>query len=212
MCILAAYPLTRRNLAGRKLVVFYLLVPMYFGGGMIPSYLNMVNLGLYNTVWSLILPSWISIWNIILVRTFFMSIPNELEEAAFIDGASHWKVMTRVCVPLAKPVLAVVAIYTIVGIWNSWFNASIYITNYNLHPVQLYLRRILVGQANLVKDMIEKGGAVGVDEMERLVLATLSSNQIKYAVIIMVSLPIIAVYPIFQKHFVKGVMLGSLKG
>jgi len=208
-CVMAAYPLTRKGLWGRKLLVFYILVPMYFGGGMIPGYLNIVKLGLYNTAWALIIPSIFSIWNIILVRTYFMSIPNDLHEAAFIDGASHLQVMTRIYVPLSKAVLAVVAIYTIVGIWNSWFSARIYVTDFNLHPIQMYLQRVLISQD---VDLAAASKGLSMEDMEALALQALSARQIKYAIIIVVSAPIICVYPLFQKHFVKGVMLGSLKG
>lgn len=207
-CVMAAYPLTRPGLWFRKAVVIYLLIPMYFSGGMIPAYMNMSSLNLYNTVWAIILPSCFSIWNIILVRTYFMSIPEDLQGAAFIDGANHIQVLTRIYVPLSKPVLAVVAIYTIVGIWNSWFSAMIYLPNYKLHPVQMYLQRVLITQS---VDLVDASNLT-MEEAESLATAALTARQLKYAVIIVVSAPIILVYPLFQKHFVKGVMLGSLKG
>ena len=206
---LAAYPLTRKGLWFRKVLVMYILIPMYFGGGMIPAYLNMVKLGLYNTVWALIIPGCFSIWNIILVRTYFMSIPDDLQSAAFIDGANHWQVMTRIYVPLSKPVLAVIAIYTIVGVWNSWFSAMVYLPNYKLHPVQMYLHRVLIQQQ---VDLAAAAKDMSMEDMEALAMQAMSARQLKYAIIIVVSAPIIMVYPMFQKHFVKGVMLGSLKG
>jgi len=211
MCVLAAYPLTRKDLKFRKLVVIYLLIPMYFGGGLIPGYLNMIDLKMINTVWALVLPSTISIWNIILVRTYMAGLPHELEEAAFIDGAGHLKVLTMVTLPLSKPVLAVIAIYTIVGIWNSWFAANVYITDYNIHPVQLYLRRVLVGNSHLFSQPDQFSG-MDQEMLDQLVRMTMMQTQLRYAVIIVVSLPILLVYPMFQKHFVKGVMMGSLKG
>lgn len=207
---LAAYSLSRPKLKGRKLVVIYLLVPMYFGGGLIPGYLNMVKLGLYNTRLALILPSFCVISYIILVTTYLRSQPRDLEEAAFVDGAGHWIVLSRIALPLAKPVLAVISIYQIVGQWNSWFGAMVYLTDYTKHPVQLYLRRILVQNTNLIKELASRG--ITPEEAENVMMRSMSSRQLKYAVIMIVTLPIVCVYPMFQKHFVKGVMLGSLKG
>lgn len=207
---LAAYSLSRPKLKGRRLVVIYLLVPMYFGGGLIPGYLNMVKLGLYNTRLALMLPAFCGISYIILVTTYLRSQPRDLEEAAFVDGAGHWTVMSRIALPLAKPVLAVISIYQIVGQWNSWFGAMVYLTDYTKHPVQLYLRRILVQNTNLIKELASRG--ITPEEAENVMMRSMSSRQLKYAVIMIVTLPIVCVYPMFQKHFVKGVMLGSLKG
>lgn len=207
--LLSAYALSRRKLVGRRLIVVYILIPMYFGGGMIPSYLNMVQLGLYNTVWALVIPSFVSLGNMILVRTFMTSLPHELEEAAFIDGAGHWKVLWQVVAPLSKPVLAVVSIYSIVGIWNNWMSATIYLTDYTLHPVQMYLKRILVTQTNL-SSVLES--VLSEEQMEAAIVQAMGARQLQFAVIMVVTLPIIMVYPMFQKYFVKGVMVGSLKG
>lgn len=207
--VTAAYPLTRPNLKFRKLVVIFLLIPMYIGGGMIPSFLLINKLGIYNTVFAIILPGAYGIWNIILTRTFFMSIPGEIAESAFMDGANNFQLMGRIYVPLSKPVLAVVAIYTLVGIWNSWFNAMIYLPNHLLHPVQMYLQRILIAQS---VDVTALKDITSAEDMAALMKRALSARQLKYAMIMVVSLPIIMVYPMFQKHFVKGVMLGSLKG
>jgi len=211
VCFMMAYSLSRSKMLGRKLVVYYLLIPMYFGGGMIPGYLNMAKLGLVNTRWSLILPGLMSIGHTILITTYLRSLPKDLEEAAFVDGADHFAVMWKVCLPLAKPVLAVVAIYQIVGEWNSWFGALIYVSDFTKHPVQLFLRRILVTQANYIADLIEKGNYTP-EMMELAMQLTMSNRQLKYSIIMVVTLPIIFVYPMFQKHFVKGVMMGSLKG
>ncbi|WP_300788638.1 carbohydrate ABC transporter permease [uncultured Acetatifactor sp.] len=211
VCFMMSYSLSRTNMKGRKLVVIYLLIPMYFGGGLIPGYLNMVQLGLNNTMFAIILPSLCSISHIILITTYLRSLPKELEEAAFVDGASHWSVMRKVCLPLAKPVLAVVSIYQIVGEWNSWFPAMVYLSNFKLHPIQIYLRRILVEQTNYIANLLERSDFTAED-MERAVMATMSSRQLRYAVIMVVTIPIVCVYPIFQRYFVKGVMMGSLKG
>jgi putative aldouronate transport system permease protein len=207
--VMGAYPLTRPNLKFRKIVVIFLIIPMYFSGGMIPTFLIVQKLGLYDTIWAIILPGAYSIWNIILTRTFFMTIPGEVAESAFIDGANHFQLMRKIYLPLSKPVLAVISIYTLVGIWNSWFNAMVYLPNYTLHPLQMYLQRILIAQTVDVTRLKEVTSA---DDMAALMKKAMGARQLKYAMIMVVSLPILMVYPMFQRHFVKGVMLGSLKG
>ena len=137
--IAIAYPLTRKNLWGRKWLTYFLLIPMYFGGGMIPSFIVVTKLGLYNSPLSLILPGCYSIMNIILCRTFLLSLPQELSEAAFLDGATNLQALWKIYLPLSKPIIAVISIYTIAGVWNSWFGASIYTTDTSIQPVQLFL-------------------------------------------------------------------------
>lgn len=210
-CLMVAYPLTRPNLKGRKWVVFFLLIPMYYGGSMIPTYLIYTKvLHLYNTFWVVALTHGINIFNIILCRSFLASIPGDLTDAAYIDGATNTQVLIRIIIPLAMPVLAVISIYTIVGIWNSWFTSMLYQTNTDLHPVQMYLQRLLIQQKVDIEELVRKGASK--DTIANAVRAGNLAKQLKYAMITVVSLPIIAVYPLFQKHFVKGVMLGSLKG
>lgn len=208
-CTLSAYVLTRRNLFFRKVLNIYLVIPMYFSGGMISTFILYYKLGLYNTRFALILPG-ISIWNIILTRTYFKSIPYEIAEAAVTDGANNWQMLFSIYIHLAKPVLAVISIYTIVGIWNNWFSAMIYLPNPRLHPLQMYLQRVLIQQtvdlSRLVKENVDK------DSIEALVRQSLTAKQLQYSMIIVVVLPIVMVYPMFQKYFIKGVMLGSLKG
>lgn len=209
-CMLMAFPLTRPNLKGRKLVTFFLLIPMYFSGGMIASFLVVAKfLNLYNTVWAIILPG-VSIWNIILCKTFLDSIPHELAESAYIDGAGNTQVLLKIFIPLAKPVLAVISIYTIVGIWNSWFGSMLYQTKTELHPAQMYLQRVLIQQQVNLAQLMKDGATF--DMVESAVTAANIAKQLKYSMIVVVTLPILLVYPLFQKHFVKGVMLGSLKG
>lgn len=208
--VTVAYPLTRPNLMFRKFATYYLLIPMYFSGGMIPSYLVIDRLGLYNTPWALILPGAVGIWNIILCRTFMASLSQELIDSALIDGCNQIQTLIRIVMPLAKPVMAVIMIYTIVGIWNSWFNASIYTTNKDIQPVQLFLRNML-SVVNIGLSP-EKMATLPMEQQRRYREMALSANQIKFAMITLSTLPIIAVYPMFQKHFTKGVMLGSLKG
>ena len=208
--LLVAYPLTRPNLKGRKACVIFLLIPMYFSGGMIPSFILITKLGLYNTPWATILPGAYGIWNIILCKTYLQSIPHELAEAAYIDGAGNMQALTRIYLPLSKPVLAVISIYTIVGIWNSWFGAKLYQPNPAIQPVQLYLQKVLVEQSVDLSKMMEQN--MTQEMMEAMTAKAMSARQLKYSMIVVVTLPIIMVYPMFQKHFVKGVMLGSLKG
>ena len=204
-CTLCAYPLCMPGLLGKKAVVTYLLVPMYFSGGLIPTFLVMNRLGLYNNIWAVILPGSLSIWNIILARTYFASIPDTIRESAAIDGASHFTILLRIYTPLAKPILAVISIYTIVITWNSWFNALVYLPDTALQPLQLYLRRVLLeNTVDLTK--------LPMNEVAEAVRRSLSNVQLKYAMIIFTTLPVLFAYPFFQKHFVKGIMVGSLKG
>lgn len=208
--LLVAYPLTRPNLKGRKACVIFLLIPMYFSGGMIPSFILITKLGLYNTPWATILPGAYGIWNIILCKTYLQSIPHELAEAAYIDGAGNMQALSKIYLPLSKPVLAVISIYTIVGIWNSWFGAKLYQPNPAIQPVQLYLQKVLVEQSIDLSKMMEQN--MTQEMIEAMTAKAMSARQLKYSMIVVVTLPIIMVYPMFQKHFVKGVMLGSLKG
>ncbi|NJP39885.1 carbohydrate ABC transporter permease [Oscillospiraceae bacterium HV4-5-C5C] len=204
--VTSAYVLNAPKLIGKKWLIVFLLIPMYFSGGLIPSFLLITKLGLYNTVWALVLPSSYNITYIILTKTFFSSIPYEMTESAKIDGANHYRILGQIYLPLAKPILAVVAIYTIVGIWNSWFPSLVYQPNMDIQPLQMYLRRILIEQS---VDLTNIGSMQEAEAMARL---KLSNSQLKYSVIILTTLPIIFVYPFFQKYFVKGVMIGSLKG
>lgn len=208
--IAVAYPLTRSNLKGRKYLNYFLLVPMYFGGGLIPSFIVVTQLGMYNSPLALIIPGCYSIWNIILCRTFLASLPNELAEAAFIDGATNMQCLWKIYIPLAKPVIAVILIYTIVGIWNAWFGALIYITRKEYQPVQLVLRNILITQASGLRT--DELAGMTEEVMKQLSEQAMSARQLKYSMIVIVTVPILMVYPMFQKHFTKGVMLGSLKG
>ena len=209
--VLMAYPLARPNLKFRKLVTFFLLIPMYWSGGVIPYYLLINKLGIYNTPWALILPGY-GIFYIILVRTYFKSLPNELVDSAYIDGCNNFQTLLHIYLPLSKPVLAVVAIYSIVSIWNAWFGAMVYVPNVNYQPLQMFLKRVLVDASYNVAASTDLIGALSPEELDVLMQNVLSMKQIKYIVIVICSFPLIITYPLFQKHFVKGVMLGSLKG
>ncbi|WMJ88989.1 carbohydrate ABC transporter permease [Anaerocolumna sp. MB42-C2] len=203
--VLVAYPLTYKRLMGRKYVNMFLLIPMYFSGGMIPAFLLITKLGLYGNPLSQIIPASFSIWNIILMKAFFSSIPEGLREAAKIDGAGVLRILKDIYLPLSKPILAVIAVYTIVGTWNSWFNALIYLPRTDWQPLQLFLRRILVESTRQVSEVLSPEMAA------EMVKRQMSGAQLKYAMIIFTTLPILFTYPFFQKYFVKGVMLGSLK-
>jgi ABC-type sugar transport system, permease component len=204
--VLCAYPLVTNNLIGRKWVVRYLLIPMYFNGGIIPNFIVINFLHLYDNRLALILPTAVGIMNIILCRTYFTSIPSSVSESAEIDGASKFRILFSIFVPLSKPVLAVIAIYTIVNIWNSWFNAMVYITSEEKHPLQMYMQRMLVAQS------VDLSQFMSAEEYEKAQKARLNAIQLRYTMIVFTTLPIIFVYPMFQKYFIKGVMLGSLKG
>lgn len=203
--VMVAYPLTYKRLIGRKAVNIFLLIPMYFSGGMIPAFLLITKLGLYANPLSQIIPVCFSIWNIILMKAFFSSIPEGMREAAKIDGAGILRILKDVYLPLSKPILAVIAVYTIVSTWNSWFSALVYLPRTEWQPLQLFLRRILVESTRQVSEVLSPQMAA------EMVRKQMSGAQLKYAMIIFTTLPILFTYPFFQKYFVKGVMLGSLK-
>lgn len=199
--ICAGYALSDDRLKGKGFFMTLFIITMFFGGGLIPTYLLVKNLGLLDTVWAVIIPGAVNVWNIILSRTFFKGVPNEMKEAANVDGASEMRIFFSVVLPLSKPIVFVLALYAFVGQWNSYFDAMIYLDNPNLHP-QLVLRSILI-QNQVDPGMISDQLAMA--EMKRL------SEIIKYAAIVVSSLPLIVMYPFFQKYFEKGVMVGSLK-
>lgn len=201
MTSLGAYFLSRRNLMLKGFVMGMITVTMFFSGGIIPIYLNVKNLGLLNSLWSLIIPSAISTFNLIILRTSFMSIPAALEEAAQIDGAGHIRVLFQIILPLSRSIIAVMILYYGVAYWNGWFNASIFLNNKSLYPLQLVLKEILL--ANDTSAMTQ-----GVAFSDGVSIAA----TVKYAVIIVSTLPILCIYPFLQKYFDKGVMLGALKG
>lgn len=201
--VLTAYPLSKKDLVGRRWINYFLIFTMFFGGGLVPTYLLIKNLGMLNTVWSIIVPGAVNVWNIILARTYFQGLPDELVEAAVIDGANDFQIFLKIMLPLAKPIMFVLFLYAFVGQWNSYFDAMIYIKDPNLAPLQLVLRNILI-QSEVSQNMI--GAQAAMNEMKKI------AEMIKYATIIISSLPLIVMYPFFQKYFDKGIMAGSLKG
>lgn len=201
--VLTAYPLSIKDLVGRRWINYFLIFTMFFGGGLVPTYLLIKNLGMLNTIWSIIVPGAVNVWNIILARTYFQGLPDELVEAAVIDGANDFQIFLKIMLPLAKPIMFVLFLYAFVGQWNSYFDAMIYIKDPNLAPLQLVLRNILI-QSEVSQNMI--GAQAAMNEMKKI------AEMIKYATIIISSLPLIVMYPFFQKYFDKGIMAGSLKG
>jgi putative aldouronate transport system permease protein len=204
LTILAAYPLSRRDFAGRNIVMFFFVFTLLFGGGLIPTYLVVKQTGLLNTVWAMIIPSALSVYNVIITRTFFQAtIPDELLEAAQMDGCSDFRFVRDVVIPLSGPIIAVNALFYAVGQWNKFFDALIYLTNPDLFPLQLVLREILV------QENYDPATMQDITEMfRRQELA----RVLKYALIVVATAPVLAIYPFVQKHFVRGVLIGSLKG
>ena len=177
------------------------LFTMYFSGGMVPGYLNIKDLGLLNSLWSLILPVAISTTNLIILKSGFQAVPDSLVESATLDGATYLQILTKIMVPLTKATLAVLVLYYTVSHWNSWFNASIYLQSSDKYPLQLVMRNIL----KMTSAQAATEG-VGMDEASQM------ADLIKYALIVVTTTPILAVYPFLQKYFVKGVMIGAIKG
>ena len=203
MTILAAYPLSRRDLKGRGAIMAFIIFTIFFSGGLVPTYLLIRDLGMLDTFWVMIIPNAVAVWNIIIMRTFFQAIPQELEESAKMDGSGNFRILWSIVLPLSFPVIAVMVLFYSVGHWNSYFQALIYLQDENKFPLQLILRQILIqGQTD---DMIQATS-------ESFLAQQLSVEGLKYAVLIVANLPMLMLYPFLQRYFVKGVMIGSLKG
>lgn len=205
LTIMAAYPLSRSDLTGARFILLAFSFTMLFSGGLIPSYLLVKELGMLDTRWSQIIPTALSVFNVIIMRSYFQSsLPKELLEAAKMDGCSDFRFLIRIAIPLSGPIIAVMVLFYGVGIWNSYFNALIYLNSKELFPLQLVLREILVmNQVSL--DMLAKDPKALQIKLELM-------ESLKYAVIVVANLPLIIAYPFVQKHFTKGIMVGSLKG
>lgn len=204
MTTLAAFVLSRPGLPGRRQLTFFMTFTMYFGGGLIPVFLTVKALGLYNNIWALIIPGAISAYNTIIMRTSFEGIPRSLEESAMLDGANYLCVLTRIVIPLSKAVMAVIVLYYAVSHWNAWFGAMIYLRDRDKYPLQLVLREILI-QGDTSAMGGGNGSSISVDQVT-------IAETIKYATIIVATVPILMIYPFLQKYFVKGVMIGAIKG
>lgn len=206
LLVLTAYPLSRKDMPGRMMFVMYFTFTMFFNGGTIPNYLLVRNLGMLNSRWALIIPFAFSAYNMIIVRTFFSSnIPNELLEAAEIDGCTDIGFFFRIALPLAKPVIAVMVLFHGIGHWNGYMRALLYLSDSSKYTLQLVLRDILI-LANMPADVMAQLGDAKLEELSN------AMELLKYSVIVVGSLPVLILYPFVQKYFVKGVMIGSVKG
>jgi len=203
MTTLAAYPLSRNDMPGRSLIMMLFTFTMIFSGGMIPNYLLVKDLGMMNSVWAMLLPGSIAVYNMIIMRTFFQnSIPGELLEAAQIDGCSDRQYLFQVVLPLSKSIFAVITLYYAVAHWNAYFNAFMYLMDENLYPLQIFLRDILIASKVDASMLMDEAVAANVG----------LEYVLKYALIVVATVPMLIIYPFVQKHFVKGVMIGAVKG
>ncbi len=204
---MAAYGMSKRELMGRKFITIFFILTMFFSGGLIPTFLVVRSLGLMDSFWVMIIPGLISVWNMIIFRTFFQQLPKGLEDSAKIDGCGYWGTFFRIILPLSGPVIATLSLFTAVGHWNDWFMPSIYITSDHLIPLQTFLQRVL--NSNTVSSQmsqIDSGSAARLAEMTGV-----TGKSLSMAIMMVATLPIVMVYPFVQKYFVKGVLIGSLK-
>ena len=193
-----AYPLSRKDFKARNVISLLLVFTMFVSGGMIPTYLVVNSLNMVNTPWAMIIPGCVNVFNIIIIRTYMThTIPSEIQDAAVIDGCGDFGLFLRIIIPLCKPILMVMILYSVVGYWNSYFNSLLYLTDDSLFPLQRVLQNLLVNNDN---------SSIGSGE------AGMLSEQLKYVTIVVSSLPLLIIYPFFQKHFEKGVMIGGIKG
>ncbi|NOU64775.1 ABC transporter permease subunit [Paenibacillus sp. LMG 31461] len=199
LMILAAYPLSKKNLVHRKFWTIFMVFTMFFSGGLIPTYLIVKGVGLYNSVWALVLPVAINTFTMLIIRNYFMSLPEEIQESARIDGANEFVILMRIILPISVPILATVGLWTLVYHWNEWFNAMIYLKDSKKAVLQLVLRKI----------MFEGSEPQAVETVNTIYANT---DTMKMAALMVSLIPLLVVYPFMQKYFVKGVMIGSLKG
>lgn len=202
-----AYGMSKRELMGRKYYMIMCIITMYFGGGLIPSYMLIRSLGLFNSFWVFIIPALVSVWNMIIFRTFFQGLPQGLEESAKIDGCGYWGTFVRIVLPLSGPVIATLSLFTAVNHWNEWFVASIYITKEELMPIQTILRQILF--SNIASEQLSNVDASSIAHINSA--KKITSKSLTMATIMVATIPIVCVYPFLQRFFVKGVLVGSLK-
>ncbi|WP_404455194.1 carbohydrate ABC transporter permease [Virgibacillus necropolis] len=196
-----AYALSKKRLKGRKFFTMFAVFTMFFNGGLIPNYVLVTSLGFGNTIWAIVVPGAISVFNLLIMKTFFENIPDELEEAAIMDGSSTYGTILRIIIPLSKPILATMFLFYAVFHWNSWFPAFLYFSEKELFPVSIYLRNLIKGAEGAISS-----GATSADNLTQI------SANIKSVTMVLTVLPILTVYPFIQKYFVSGVMLGSVKG
>ena len=201
--VMAAYPLSKRNFSARGVLMFLFVFTMFFSGGLIPLFVLVVKLGLYATRWAIVIPPLIATFNLIICRTFFQTLPEDLFECARIEGAGEWRIVWKIVLPLSRPIIAVLVLFYGIGHWNSFFPALLYLPDADLQPIQIYLRRVLIQASPEAVQQFETG------EQGEGVMAMV---QIKFAVMIVAVLPILLLYPFLQRYFVKGVLIGALKG
>ncbi|MFD0617141.1 MULTISPECIES: carbohydrate ABC transporter permease [Paenibacillus] len=207
MTSIFAFGLSKKELMGRKFYMILCIITMYFSGGLIPTFLLIRSLGMMNSFWVFIIPGLISVWNMIIFRTFFNGLPAGLEESAKIDGCGNWGTFFRIVLPLSGPVIATLSLFTAIYHWNDWFTPSIYITNENLLPIQTMLKQIL--NSNIMSEQMSNLDAAAQSQMSKM--QSVTSKSLSMATMMVATLPIIMVYPFVQKFFVKGVLVGSLK-
>lgn len=205
LTICGAYPLSRSDFYGKGVFVFFITLTMIFSGGLIPTFLVVRGIHLYNSMWAVILPGALSTMNMIIMRTFFQGIPDALEEAATIDGCSDFQILVRIILPLSTASLMTIGMFYAVGYWNSWFPALIYLRDAEKYPLQLVLRQIVL--QNQINDLISQQSGTTIEDTTKMV-----SETVKYAVVMVATIPILCVYPFVQKYFVKGALVGSIKG
>ena len=203
---MAAYALKTKTLPGRKFITFFVFFTMLFSGGIVPYYLVLTELQLTNTIWVYIIPSLYSVWNILIMRTFFYQIPESIEEAARIDGCTEFQIFLKIILPMSKPVIATIGLFTAVGHWNDWFSGSFYVRSPELKPLATLLQEMLTSQQALADTLLRSSGAYAA--LENI---TVTGDSLKMATIIIVVAPIVMIYPFIQKYFVKGVNIGSVK-
>ena len=208
LTVFLAYPLSRRDLRGLALIGIFVLIPMFFRGGIVPTFLVVNSLGLINNRWAVILPAGLSIWNTIVARTYFANLPQELTEASEIDGCSDLRFLAQVVLPLSRPILAVLVLWYAIDHWNTYFNALLYLFDESKFPLQLVLARILI----INESIIAQAMAGGDIDIRTLMESTEILQTLKFALIVVASVPMMILYPFIQKHFAKGVMIGSIKG
>ena len=204
---MAAYPLSRKDMSGRNFFMTLFIVTMFFSGGLVPLYIVINTLGMNDTIWGFILPGSVSVWNIIVIRTYMSSsIPYELQESAMIDGAKTFALFFRIIIPLSKPIMAVMVLFYLVGYWNSYFNALVFLSDEMKYPLQMILRNILIEQD--LTSMIGGGGG----SQESMYRQAMLAESLKYSSIVVSTRPVLFVYPFIAKYFEKGILVGSLKG
>ncbi len=207
---LTAYGMSFRNLPHRNVLLVVMLIPMLFGGGLIPYYIQLSNLKLVNTFWVFVIPGMMNIWNMFVMMKSFMGMPESLREAALLDGAGEWTILFKIVLPLSKATLAAIALFTAVGHWNDWYTGAFYVNKSTLMPLQTYLQRLFTAQD---LSSLSANSAVAAEAAAREPrLASMTITSVKMAAVVVGTLPILCIYPFIQKYFVKGVMVGSVKG